>query len=172
MHLFLTGAIQSGKSFALRRALSRLGIVPGGFQTYFGPDRANPERLLYLCGAGELPVYGEDHIIARFSEGAPVQVFSDRFDGMGAELIRTARRESGLIVMDECGYLERKALLFQDEVLRCLDGETPVLGVVRLREGSWTEKIKNHPRVKVLTVTEETRDSLPQLIFAHYQHLA
>ncbi len=90
---------------------------------------------------------------------------------MGADLLRRARQEDRLILMDECGYLERGALLFQDEVIRCLDSDTPVLGVVRLREGGWTERIRNHPRVKLLTVTEENRDNLPALLFEHYRHL-
>jgi nucleoside-triphosphatase len=171
MHIFLTGEIGSGKSYALRRTLFLLGVRPGGFLTYFGPDRAKPDRLLYLSAAGEPPAYGEEHVVARFSGNAAVRVHPERFDGMGTELLRAARREFPLVVMDECGYLERDARAFQDEVVRCLDGKKPVLGVVRLREDGWTERIRLHPNVEVLTVTEENRDGLPGLLFEHYRHL-
>ena len=44
MHIFLTGEPGVGKSTALRRVLDRLGLVPGGFVTYYGAGR----RTLYL----------------------------------------------------------------------------------------------------------------------------
>jgi len=170
MHIFLTGGIGSGKSVAVRRTLKLLQIKPGGFQTYFGPDRAYPDRYLYLCGAGEVPICTEEYAVARFENGVP-SVFTERFDGRGARLLKEARLAGGLIVMDECGYLEREARRFQEEVIRCLDGNTPVLGVVRLRAGGWTERIVSHPKVKVLTVEEENRDAMPSLLLRHFQNL-
>ena len=71
-----------------------------------------------------------------------------------------------LWVMDECGRLERDALAFQRAVLEKLEGDTPVLGVVREGFPGWTKSIASHPNVELITVTEDNRDALPELIRA------
>ena len=50
-HVFLTGAVQCGKSTVVSRVLEGWAGAVGGFRTGFGPDRACPERLLYLWRA-------------------------------------------------------------------------------------------------------------------------
>jgi nucleoside-triphosphatase THEP1 len=39
-----------------------------------------------------------------------------------------------------------------------------VLGVVRERNPVLGEQVKGHPRVKLLTVTEDNRDEIPELL--------
>ncbi|MEG1515926.1 MAG: nucleoside-triphosphatase, partial [Clostridia bacterium] len=77
-----------------------------------------------------------------------------------------ARALGEVIVMDECGRLERDATAFQAEVLRCLNGDKPVLGVVRENAGGWTQCILSHPRVRLTRVTPENRDALPGALCA------
>ncbi|NLL52020.1 MAG: nucleotide kinase [Peptococcaceae bacterium] len=164
MHIFLTGEIQVGKSTVIAKTLSLLDITPGGFRTYFGPDRKSPNRLLYMNSASEAPIYKQDNAIAIFSENKPPQPLTDKFDIFGSELIRAARANSKLILMDECGSLERKAFLFQKTVLESLDYETPILGVIKLDSFGWTDQIKQHPKVKLFFVTVENRDTLPIML--------
>ena len=90
-----------------------------------------------------------------------------RFDALGASFLRAAQAHpEGLILMDECGRFEREAYAFQREIARCLDGDIPVLGVVRQGVLGWTELIRSHPRVTLLTVTAENRDAMPHTIAA------
>ena len=67
--------------------------------------------------------------------------------------------------MDECGHLEKNALIFQREILACLDGPVPVLGVLRFGQ-PWHDFIKTHPGVTVITVTEDNREGLAERIVA------
>ena len=71
-----------------------------------------------------------------------------------------------LWVMDECGRLERDALDFQRAILEKLEGDTPVLGVVREGFPGWTKAVAAHPNVVLVAVTEDNRDALPELIRA------
>ena len=164
MHIFLTGEIMIGKTVAIEKTISILGVVPGGFKTYFGPDRDAAEKDLYMNPAAEPMVFRKENAIVHFTDSFHPQILTDRFETYGVSLIRKARNKSKLIVMDECGFLERDAVQFQREILSALDGSIPVLGVIKLASIAWTTRIRNHPNVKIITVDRENRDSLPPLL--------
>ncbi|MEA4902958.1 nucleoside-triphosphatase [Desulfitobacterium sp.] len=165
MHIFLTGEIQVGKSTVIAKTLALLNIIPGGFKTYFDSDRECPDKSLYMSSAVGPKLFRKENAVAHFSEGQPPQVLTEKFDIYGIELIRSAKMNSNLIMMDECGSLERNALLFQEEIMDTLDGSIPVLGVIKQGSRGWTDRIRNHPNVKLITVTEENKDGLPENIF-------
>ncbi|MBP1764828.1 MAG: putative nucleotide kinase [Firmicutes bacterium] len=172
MHIFLTGEIQIGKSTVITKTLSLLETITGGFKTYFGLDREAPEKWLYMNPASEPKNFAPENAVVRLSEGRLPQVLTDKFDTYGVQLIRSARTNANLILMDECGSLERNAFLFQQEVLDTLEGGTPVFGVVKLASNGWVDQIRNHSRVKLVTVTKENRDTLPLLLARHFAETA
>ena len=67
-----------------------------------------------------------------------------------------------VIVMDELGPSETAALEFQKAVLAALDGDKPVYGVLQQADSEFLGRVAAHPRVRVVTVTEENRDRLRQ----------
>ena len=163
-HIFLTGAVQSGKSTVMEKVLAALNVTVGGFRSGSGPDRHESDRWLYLWDAAGEPVYDETHRVAHITPENR-QSFPEQFNALGCAALRhAADSDADLILMDECGFLERDAAEFQTEVLRTLDGDIPVFGVVRLRSSGWTDAIRNHPKVSLITVTEENRDELPEQI--------
>lgn len=102
----------------------------------------------------------EENRIALRREGRMV-LLPERFDILSTGLLREAElHPEGVILMDECGHLEAESDQFHREILRCLEGEIPVLGALRMDQ-PWHAFIKNHPRVKVFSVTVENRDALP-----------
>ena len=160
MYVFLTGESGVGKSTALDRTLTLLGIPPGGFRTGFTPDR----RRLCLWPAWERPDWSEEHTVARMAEG---RLTGDpaAFDRLGPAILAESRAWAGLLVLDELGWLEREALAFQRAVRACLGGTTPVLGVVKPRRaGTWLEDLVRTPGGAVLPVDAENRDGLPALL--------
>lgn len=163
----MTGDVQSGKSTVLQKVLARLNVSVGGFQTGFGSDRGEADRWLYLWDASGVPAPDQDHGVVHFTEGARPEVFSDRFNELGGGALRRAR-ESGadLILMDECGRFEGQAGEFQREIFTALDGDVPVLGVVRQGYNGWLDEIRSHPNVTLITVTQENRDNLPDEIIS------
>ena len=169
-HIFLTGEVQSGKSTVVEKVLADLCLTVGGFRSGSGDERYDASRRLYLWDVSETPVCDDTHCVAVLSRDEGRLIYPERFDALGCAALRRAKASGAdLILMDECGFLERDAMEFQDEVLRTLDGDIPVLGVVRLRGSAWTDSIKNHPKVTVITVTEENRDELPGQIISLLQ---
>ena len=65
-----------------------------------------------------------------------------------------------IVVMDELGPSEAAAQGFQAAVLAALDGEKPVYGVLQQADSAFLRRVAAHPRVRVVTVTEENRDVL------------
>ncbi len=170
MHIFLTGEIQVGKSTVINKTLNLLNLNYGGFRTYFGENRYSANKILYMNAAAEPKAFDEKNIIARFQEdGAPIADVL-KFNSYGSELIRDAKKNSDLILMDECGSLEFKAIEFQREVIDALNGYKPVFGVVKLSSNGWTDSIRNHPDVKLITVTKENRDYLPDILNAMFRY--
>ncbi len=165
MHVFLTGERQAGKSTAISTASALLGRPVYGFRTFF-LDRLDAQKALYMLPAASQAAPDESHAVTRFIDNVP-HPMTERFDAIGCALLQEARRHpEGLILMDECSRFERDALRFQQEILQCLNGSIPVLGVVRLNASGWVEQIRRHPRVKLLTVTEENRQEIPQTILS------
>lgn len=161
VHVFLTGDQGIGKSETVQRIAALLGRPCYGFLTRFrhGDHTASP---LYMVPA-EIPgLLDEDHIVAVWQDGR-LKALPERFDALGAAFLQEARKHpEGLILMDECGHLEKNASGFRKEILDCLNGPVPVLGVLR-KDQPWHSFIKEHPRVQIVEVTEENRDTLPAL---------
>lgn len=170
MHIFLTGDVQVGKSTVLQKVVAALGLPVGGFCSGFGPDRHRPDSRVYLWDAGGPPMYDETHVVVRFTGHGP-QVLTERFNTLGVEILHRARqRQTGLILMDECGRFEGQAAAFQAEIFAALEGTAPVLGVVRQGYHGWLDDLRRHPNVLVLPVTADNRNELPAQIAALLQN--
>lgn len=169
-HIFLTGEVQIGKSTVLDRTMELLGWPVGGFRTGFGSDRGRTDRWLYLWDASGPPVRDEAHGVVHFTDRKP-ETFLERFNTLGGGALRRARETGAkLILMDECGRFEGDAAEFQREIFKTLNGDVPILGVVRQGYSGWLDDIRSHPKVTLLTVTGDNRDVLPDQIAARLQN--
>lgn len=164
-HFFLTGEVGAGKSTVLNKTLEMLAVSYGGFKTYFGEDRASPDKKLYINEAALPPRFMKRNIAAHFHDGMPPEPVLDAFNVLGVGYIKKARENAHIIVMDECGRIEKDADAFKKEILETLDGDSPVLGVLKLRAAGWADNIRIHPKVNIITVDEANRDNLPQLLY-------
>ena len=80
------------------------------------------------------------------------------------------RGDEELIIMDELGYLESDAAAFKQAVFDVLSGDIPVLGVLRLGDVAWHREIKLNTKVKLIDVSEQNRDILPEVLANLLQH--
>lgn len=148
-HLLLTGQKGAGKSTLIRGLLAEETGRLGGFFT------VRHEGGVYLLPAAKERTFTPESLLFRCGHGGDPA----RFDDLGcAALADTAGCR--LLVMDELGPHEEAALRFQAAVFRTLDGSTPILGVLQQAQSQFLDRIARHPRVTVLTVTEENRNTL------------
>lgn len=179
-HVFLTGEIQVGKSTAIGKALALLGNpIVGGFRTVSLPCPEIPRArfaVYVLPGAAPYadPLTEEalagfpmdrDHLLAiRWGDSLHTP-FPDAFISGGLPLLSEDPPGARLLLMDEIGVFESRSPEFCAAIARRLEGDLPVLGVVKDKRSPFLEQVRSHPKVRLLRVTRENRDEMPQQIY-------
>lgn len=167
MHMFLTGAVQVGKSTLLNRWLAfHPEVNLGGFRTLAGPRGEDGGDSVHMVPAAGPVEFSEANCVlrrARVRPGRGIRVYPEVFDRVGVSLL-AGSKDCEVILMDEIGVQEDGAARFRRAVLECLDGDIPVLGVVRGKAGLLTDAVRAHPKVKVAEVTPENRPEIFELL--------
>lgn len=105
-------------------------------------------------------VLGESRIFAEKRPGG-ITVRGGVFDRFGVKILNNSMKIKSLILMDELGFMELKSPAFRRQVHRVLDGENPVLGVIRDHDNEFLESVAR--RGDVLTVSYQSRDQFSYL---------
>ncbi len=163
MHIFLTGDVQVGKSTIIRKTLLALQLQAiGGFRSISVPDLPDGAMSVYLIPAGdEHPMMGDwNRVGIRKGCGRGIEKIPEAFERAGVQALVDAENMP-LILMDEVGRMESAAARFSERILALLDGSAPIFGVVqKIADTKLTNAIRQHPNVRVLTVTKENREEL------------
>jgi ubiquinone/menaquinone biosynthesis C-methylase UbiE/nucleoside-triphosphatase THEP1 len=94
------------------------------------------------------------------------------FDVYGVKLLEDCfKAYSDLIVMDELGFFESNAALFQNKVLEILDSDTPVLGVLKQKDIPFLNNIRNRNDVTIFVVTHGNRDEVFPVVLDRIQRV-
>lgn len=157
--LLITGGRQVGKSTLLRKLVSRAGLPVYGFITQKISCLDGDRFYIFPASLPESRrVCSDENLIAirkSFFTARP-----EVFDSLGTEYIRQAQK-GGILLMDELGFLESEALLFQNEVFRALNGDIPVLAALRQKEDAeFLRRVRRCENTVLYTVTEQNRDAL------------
>lgn len=165
MHVFLTGAIQSGKSTIIDKVIKKENYQVMGFRTR---KDENNDVYMYAAGMDLEQARCEENKVGSFVSGS-MTGFTGRFNALGKKYLAfpedmACGKHSTLIIMDEIGRLEKDAEEFRDAVLQVLDGEISVLGVVRQGLPGWCSMIADRNDVRIIEVRDENREWLPALI--------
>jgi len=162
-HIFLTGEKQIGKSTILSSIIEMYRDEIVGFQTMpFLIGRV--KKGYYMHNFKKMENVPNDMPISiRIGEKNTVPV-TESFDKVGTLILKTARGQNGIMIMDELGKMEREAYTFQREVFQCLDTEQIVVGVLQKTSQKFIQSIKNRTDVIVYEVTKENRDSVKNVI--------
>ena len=165
MHIFLTGDVQVGKSTIIKKTLAALKLRDiGGFRSVSVPDLPDGAMSVYLIPArDEHPMMGDwNRVGIRKGCGRGIEKIPEAFERAGVQALVDAENMP-LILMDEVGRMESAAARFSARILELLNGDTPILGVVqKIADTKLTNAIRQHPNVRVLTVTKENREKLAE----------
>jgi nucleoside-triphosphatase len=161
-HIFLTGEIRVGKTTIIERIAGRKGLAARGFSTIAGgasADGRNDHIFIIpfgksVDGASDTPPVADRNRSARC-----ITTYPEIFDTVGVRILRDSKN-ANLIVMDELGFMEEDAKVFQNEVIHLLDGEVPVLGVIKPRSTPFLNRIRTHENVTVFHVRPDNRDAI------------
>jgi nucleoside-triphosphatase len=173
-HIFLTGEKGVGKSTIIKRVLTDLEIKnPAGFRTFCERENKDNRDRVYIIPshrhceersdeAIQRKNKKTDHLISIKNKGNKgFEPYPEVFDTAGVEILKKSLTgDNPIILMDELGFLEWDALLFQEEIIKMLDLGLPVIGVIKPRSTPFLDRVRAHNLVDVFEVTEENRDKV------------
>ena len=143
-HIFFTGEKAVGKTTLVNALLRGKGTV-GGFRT------VKSDGAVYFLRPGEEMCEG-NRLFFCGDDADPA-----RFDRLGRAALAVP---CDCIRMDELGPHEQNAAAFQNAVFQALDGSVPIVGVIQKSDCGFLRRVMAHPRVRLIEVTEENRDTL------------
>ncbi len=161
MHIFLTGPKQVGKSTLLNQILHAYSGSLGGFRTLRLCSYLPGIPTVHLFAADEDRIPTEENLLFYCGKKRGDEIL--RFEILGCDALDRSVGK-GLIIMDELGPHEAGAAKFRSAVMQTLERETPVLGVLQQSETPFLQEVAGHPRVKLITVTSENRNTLADRI--------
>jgi nucleoside-triphosphatase len=163
-NIFVTGSIHVGKSTVINSVINALpGWKINGFQTI--PICEDNKRIGFIFKALDGDQQCFAHTDLNTSDRFDIYHFDlTIFEEFGVKTLERALQESDLIVMDEIGAMERKAVKFQRALLKCLDSPTYVLGAFQRRAAWFYELLQSRDDTKIFIISETNREAVPQSI--------
>jgi nucleoside-triphosphatase len=161
--LLLEGRPGIGKTTVARRLLHLLqeaGVPVGGFTT--AEPRTGGRREGFLVEA----VSGAQEVLAHVDRPGPPRVGRygvdlAALDRVALPALRTPGT-GGVVVVDELGKMELASAPFRDAVMQLLDRDVAVVATVHQARHQFTDALRRRPGIRVVRVTEATRDALPE----------
>jgi nucleoside-triphosphatase len=161
--LLLEGRPGIGKTTLSRRLvtlLQRAGVPVGGFTT--AELRTGGRREGFVVEA----VSGAQEVLAHVDLPGPPRVGRygvdlAAFERVALPALRTPRT-GGLVVVDELGKMELASAPFRGAVMELLDRDVAVVATVHQARHQFTDALRRRPGIRVVRVTEATRDALPE----------
>ncbi len=160
-NIFLTGAPSSGKTTVIKKVIAGLSLPAGGF--YTEEEREGDKRQGFIIRTLD----GRQGFLARRGIGSPFRIRSygvsiDTIEKIAVPSI--APKKGSLIILDEIGKMECFSPAFRKAAVEALDSPNIVIGTITLGGGEFVLGIKKRDDIKIIEVTPDNRDALPEVI--------
>lgn len=87
------------------------------------------------------------------------------FDKLGVHLLEDIPQDA-VVVMDELGFFESDAHLFQSKVLDILSSSRTVIAAIKDKETDFLDTIRSTEKNNIFNITEDNRDELAQMLIS------
>lgn len=167
-NIFLTGAPSSGKTTVIKKVIKNLNHPANGF--YTEEERVRERRVGFLmhttdCRKGYLAHQDikSDFHIRRYG------VSIENIETIAVPSITPVARN--VIILDEIGKMECFSKVFKEAAITALDSHNIVVGTITFGGDDFIQGIKNREDIEITEVTQDNRDSLPDLILRKISRL-
>lgn len=168
MNVLLTGTPGVGKTTVVKKVVSRLSGFVGGF--YSEEITEAGKRV----GFRIVTVDGRTGVLAHKSAEGTFFMYDTKtkyyinlrdLEWIGVQSILEAIKSASIIVIDEIGHMELFSDKFRDAVEQAVESDKTVFATISKYGGPFEEHLKERPDSKVVEVTLENRDKLPDKVF-------
>lgn len=165
MHVFISGRDELDKSAIIDRVLTLSGYKKiAGFRNQCLQSTIEHARSeVYIEPVYADPIKDDNHLIGVMWEDDVYTAFPEVFEHGGCRILDSVPNDAEVIVMDELGVFEAAAPVFCASVLRCLDGETPVIGALPRKDTPFLDAVRQHPNVKVIDAVPSNTEQAVKL---------
>jgi nucleoside-triphosphatase len=159
-NIFITGERGIGKSTLLNKVIKNVDCSIGGFiQEKKFTDKTtcfNVISLYNLKDSYTIGIYHKEKDI----------LYSDMnvFNIISKNILLKSLDNTELIILDELGFMEESSPLFKDIIIKILDSDTPVLGVLKECDTNFIQQIKMRKDVEVIRIDENNRNYMEDRI--------
>lgn len=168
MNLLITGKKNVGKSTLVSKVLDVYTGRIGGYRTMREKTQLDVYYGIYIADVLEKkPALTVHNRIGECFPDTTCKSFCDVIETRGTALL-TFDCMPDLILMDELGTMEEHCPLFKQAVIRHLDSDTDVLGVIKDKHSPFLDSIRNRQDVKIITVTKENREELTKRLIERF----
>ncbi|MGH4141079.1 nucleoside-triphosphatase [Clostridium sp.] len=175
-NIFLTGAIQVGKSTAISRFLVKYipkSNIIAGFKTKSFYENGVLSGYYIESQMNTMISNISENIVGINAKGEGKKCclgIPEVFEKKGVEILSESLKvPNSFILMDELGFFEKDALQFIKQVHKTLDSTHMVLGVLKEKENDFLKSISIREDVKVIRVTLENREEIVNEINKYYE---
>ena len=166
-NVLLTGRPGCGKTTLVRRVVSELARLAGGFFTQeIREDRGRVGFKIVTLDDKE-GVFAHVNFQTRQRLGKYGLDLSP-LETIGVEAVRKAFRARQLTVIDEIGPMEIRSTVFREVVNEALDSGAPLLGTITARSFAFTDAIKKRHDITLIEVRASNRDRLVSELLDHF----
>ncbi len=167
-NIFLTGAPSSGKTTVIKKVITLMPHAAAGF--YTEEERVAGKRIGFVMKTIE----GKSGYLAHQDIRSDFHirrygVSIENIETIAVPSITTCNRH--IIILDEIGKMECFSEVFKQAALNALDSPNIVVGTITFGGDDFILRIKSRGDIEIHEVTQENRDSLPDLILARVARL-
>ena len=160
-NIFLTGAPSSGKTTVIKKVIARLSRPVNGFYTEEERSAGRRAGFVMKTVGGKSGYLAHQDIESDFH----IRRYGVSIENIEAIAVPSITpRDRDVIILDEIGKMECFSDVFKQAALRALDSPNIVIGTITLGGDDFITRIKSRGDIEIHEVTEENRDSLPDLI--------
>lgn len=156
-NIFLTGEKGIGKTTLINKILNHINCDIGGYTVK--PIIEGNLKHFYISSIEDI---SKKALMATgdTTKRKIVTIYEDSLNNFGAELINECIKTKDLIILDEIGFIESKCINFKNSVIKALNSNKTVIGVLKEFNGDFIKIIKERDDVILFVVNERNRDEL------------
>ncbi|MGM0446439.1 MAG: nucleoside-triphosphatase [Bacillota bacterium] len=180
-NILITGGKYVGKSTLIKKCLDKFNLIPGGFvvgrtgqkNAWLSFYLVDPHEYYYRDDSRGSKIFKKwkETFAERNSPKEKFKVNPDVFDHKGVELLETGMKYRDIVIMDELGRFELKALKFQKKVFEVLDSEKKVLAVLKDEHNQFLDKIRARDDITILKLSDENKEKISNIAYKSLKKL-
>lgn len=163
MKVLLTAKPGIGKSTVLQKFLELYHGEKHGFVvTRIKDEQGNNQGFLATTLDGRSQTIAhKTQVLSNIVVGNGNKVDIDTINEFLIPELQKAKGTKALVVIDEIGRMQSFSSEFLKEVRNLFDSDIDILASIVFDDEPWSLEFKQHPDVKLIEVTIENRDELP-----------